>query len=363
MKITSTILFLLFSLSILAQSTNWNELTLKEHWKANGAEEIEGIYEFASSDSKTPKYKLALIRTQDEYCLIYLSGAVLSDSKKWSTGDIKAYLTVTGTQNLFKTKWYLGNKTVTEDLFVSYENGMLKIVWNDGSANYLLIKLYPTAEDNIKKSRNPSALSSGSGFGISADGIIATSFHVIDGANTINVRGINEDFNKTFKARVLIVDKNNDLAIIQIDDLDFTSIDSIPYIFNPEFSGVGTSIFVLGYPLRASMGDEIKLTNGIISSQSGFQGDITSYQISAPVQPGNSGGPLFDSNGSIIGIVNAKHAGAENASYAIKSNYLSILIKMLPKQVSLQNENILKDKTLTQQVEIIKKFVYVIETE
>lgn len=51
------------------------------------------------------------------------------------------------------------------------------------------------------------------------------------------------------------------------------------------------------------MGDEIKLTNGIISSKTGFQGDVTSYQLSAPVQPGNSGGPLFDDKGNIVELL------------------------------------------------------------
>lgn len=117
----------------------------------------------------------------------------------------------------------------------------------------------------------------------------------------------------------------------------------------------------MGYPLRASMGDEIKLTNGIISSKTGYQGDISSYQISAPVQPGNSGGPLFNSQGNLIGIVNAKLTGAENASYAIKTNYLTNLLELLSSPPVLQTKNLLAGKSLTTQVETIKKYVYIIE--
>lgn len=164
-----------------------------------------------------------------------------------------------------------------------------------------------------------------------------------------------------YNAKILVSDKNNDLALIQIDDNNFTSLGSVPYIIKTSLDGVGENIFVLGYPLRATMGDEIKLTNGIISSKTGFQGDITSYQISAPVQPGNSGGPLFDSQGNLIGIVNAKHIGAENASYAVKSSYLSSLIELLSNPPKLHTLNSLNGKSLTNQVEIIKKFVYIIE--
>jgi S1-C subfamily serine protease len=195
------------------------------------------------------------------------------------------------------------------------------------------------------------------------NGIIVTNYHVIDGAKSIKIRGVNSDFNKSYKAKVLVSDKNNDLALIQIDDFGFTSLGSIPYTIKTGLAGVGENIFVLGYPLRATMGDEIKLTNGIVSSRTGFQGDITSYQISAPVQPGNSGGPLFDSQGYLIGIINAKHGGAENASYAVKSSYLTNLIDLLPSPPKLQTVNSLTGKTLTQQVVIAKKYVYIIETE
>ena len=109
------------------------------------------------------------------------------------------------------------------------------------------------------------------------------------------------------------------------------------------------------------MGDEVKLTNGIISSKSGFQGDITSYQITAPVQSGNSGGPLFDDKGNIIGIINSKHKGAENVSYAVKSSYLMNLIDLISTPPKLQTISIVAGKSLTEQVKILKKFTYIIE--
>ena len=102
--------------------------------------------------------------------------------------------------------------------------------------------------------------------------------------------------------------KKNDLAILKIDDNNFSGrfLGKIPYCFSNQIKEVGDEIIVLGYPLRAVMGDEIKLTNGLISSRTGFQGDMTTYQISATVQPGNSGGPLLDSNGNLIGIISSR---------------------------------------------------------
>ena len=340
-------------------NTNFNELSLKSYWQSSGADFIEGIYEKAISTDGSPKYKLALKKSDVGYNLIYLSGA---DNSGWVTGDIKAYLSATATPNFFKAIWFMGDKTPQDNLYISFEAGSMKIIWTDKKED-LYIKLYPTSNDNISISGASNSISSGTGIAISSSGIIATNYHVIDGAKTINIRGINSDFNKTYKAKVLLSDKNNDLALLQIDDYGFNSLGSIPFTIKTGLSGVGENIFVLGYPLRATMGDEIKLTNGIISSKTGFQGDITSYQISAPVQPGNSGGPLFDNQGNLIGVINAKHIGAENASYAVKTSYLTNLIDLLPSPPKLQTVNSLTGKTLTQQVELVKKFVYIIETE
>lgn len=73
------------------------------------------------------------------------------------------------------------------------------------------------------------------------------------------------------------------------------------------------------------MGSEIKATSGIISSQTGYKGDNDLYQIYAPIQPGNSGGPLFDFTGNLAGIVCAHHSQAENVGYAIKIEHLKQL--------------------------------------
>ncbi len=109
------------------------------------------------------------------------------------------------------------------------------------------------------------------------------------------------------------------------------------------------------------MGDEIKLTNGIISSKTGFQGDISTYQISAPAQPGNSGGPLFDYFGNIIGVVNAKHNDADNVTYAIKATYLKNLIDLLPAKIISKNVNLINTKSLSILAESYKKYTYIIE--
>ena len=203
--------------------------------------------------------------------------------------------------------------------------------------------------------------SSGTGFALSSDGHIVTNYHVIDGASKIVLKGLNGQFDKTYNLEIVKVNIKTDLAILKINDPKFTSIRNIPYTINQNKSEVGSEVFATGYPLRSTMGDEIKLTNGMISANSGFKGDINCYQISAPIQPGNSGGPLFNEKGIIIGITNAVHTGAQNANYAIKSKILFNLMGTMNKTPSLNKTNTISNLNLTDQFKKIKNYVYIIE--
>ncbi|MBK7212088.1 MAG: trypsin-like peptidase domain-containing protein [Bacteroidales bacterium] len=342
-----------YTLKSAKQKTCWTESTIKQSFQTKGVDNIEGIYQASGSDEK---YRLALKKIKGIYHLIYISGAF--NKNDWDEGEIKAIFELTATPLLFTAKWIMGNKEENNNCYVSFEKVLMN-VFIDKTDKSAYIKLYPTSDDKIQ---TPSAISSsGTGFAVTSNGVIITNNHVIEGAKSIKVRGVKGDFNRTYSAKVIITDKNNDLSILKIEDNSFTNLGVIPFVIKTSVANVGENIFVLGYPLRATMGDEIKLTNGIVSSKSGFQGDITSYQISAPVQPGNSGGPLFDNNGYLIGIINAKNLEAENASYAVKSSYLINLINLLDSPLQLQKVNTIKGKSLSQQVEIVKKFVYIIE--
>ena len=151
------------------------------------------------------------------------------------------------------------------------------------------------------------------------------------------------------------------MSILKIDDENFKGFGPIPYNIKTSMADVGEEIFVLGYPMTATMGDEIKLTTGVVSSRTGFQGDVSLYQISAPIQPGNSGGPLFDSQGNLIGIISAKHKGAENVGYAIKASYLKNLMESSLIEDILPINNTISSLPLTGKVQKVKDYVYFIK--
>jgi S1-C subfamily serine protease len=346
-----------YTMQLAKKQTCWTETKLKSYIQTKGCDKIEGIYENTGNSEKIPKYKVAVRKINGIYNLIYFSGA--HNTGNWTEGEIKATLEPTATPLFYKAKWVMGDKSENNNYYITFEQGLFNLL-SDDNEKQLFIKMFPSATDNIDNTPSEGA-SSGTGYAISSNGYIVTNHHVTNGATSIKIRGIKEDFTKTYTAKVIIEDKNNDLTIIKIEDPSFTTLGTIPYIITNRASDVGSSVFVLGYPLRATMGDEVKLTNGIISSKSGFQGDVTSYQVTAPVQPGNSGGPLFDDKGNIIGIINAKHVGAENASYAIKASYLMNLIDLMPTPPKLQTISTVAGKPLTEQVKILKKFTYIIE--
>lgn len=213
-------------------------------------------------------------------------------------------------------------------------------------------------EKNRKKTEEPEKWS-GTGFALN-NGYIVTNYHVVESAKSIRVQGINGDFDTEYSATVISTDRINDLAIIKIVDSRFNGFGIIPYRVKASTSEVGENIFVLGYPLTSTMGDEIKLTTGVISSQTGFQGDVSLYQISAPIQPGNSGGPLFDENGNLIGVINAKHREAENVSYAVKASYLNSLAESASSASILPINNKLFGMSLSNKVKSIKNYVFLI---
>lgn len=223
--------------------------------------------------------------------------------------------------------------------------------------NYTFTRDYPS-ESIFEQVQQPEW--TGTGFAIT-DGFVATNYHVTNGAKTIKVRGVNGNLKESYKAYVIASDREQDLAIIKIVDKKFEGFDNIPYCIGKSIPEVGDEVFVLGYPMTNTMGQEVKLTDGIISAASGFKGDQSMYQISAAVQPGNSGGPLFDNEGNVIGIVCAKHADAENANYAIKVSYLYSLVNSSGLGIKMADGNKVKSKSLSQKVKQVKPFVYLIE--
>jgi hypothetical protein len=186
------------------------------------------------------------------------------------------------------------------------------------------------------------------------DGYIVTNFHCVDGAEEIVVRG-HLDYN----AKVVAIDKVNDLAIIRITDEAFKGFGEIPYSIERKQCEVGETVWTLGYPMMDIMGEDVKFTDGKISSKTGYQGELQTYQITVPIQPGNSGGALFNQYGKVVGITSSglKKTIADNVNYAIKTNYLTNLIESKLSLDILPTGSV-ANLPLTEQIKRISKFIF-----
>ena len=171
---------------------------------------------------------------------------------------------------------------------------------------------------------------------------------------------------KSYKAILIKSDEINDLAILKIKDSSFKELKNLPYNFKTEIVDVGSEVFALGYPMALSiMGKAIKFTDGKISSKTGYLDDVTTYQTTTPIQPGNSGGPLFDYNGNLIGINSSGLAYeiADNVSYSIKTTYVRNLIDILPEKVYLPNDKSLDNENLTEIIKVLSNYVVLIKVK
>jgi S1-C subfamily serine protease len=213
---------------------------------------------------------------------------------------------------------------------------------------------------------NPSEYDgNGSGFFISRQGHIVTNYHVVEETSALFTKlNINGQIEK-LPLRIVSKDKLNDLVILKVDKAGFDLGKDIPYGFEYNTLDVGEEVFTLGYPMVDVMGEELKFTDGKISAKSGIDGDITTYQITTPIQSGNSGGPLFkEESGNIVGIVNAtlnrKEFNGENVNYAIKSNLLKTLIESLSEPIKVNTVNAVKEMKLSDRIILYREFMPII---
>lgn len=179
---------------------------------------------------------------------------------------------------------------------------------------------HPT-DGNSLPPRSDNPRGTGTGFFISDDGYILTCYHVIHGAQTVLVKIGKEVRN----AEIVRKSQTADLAVLKVD----AKTTGLP-IGASRNVRLGERVYTIGFPLPTFQGQEHKWTEGSISSLAGFQDDYSAFQISAPVQPGNSGGPLVNEEGEIIGVIVAKLRGGENVNYAIKSSAALILLEQIP---------------------------------
>jgi len=216
-------------------------------------------------------------------------------------------------------------------------------------------------KENIKVPATPAITyrTGGTGFLIDQKGYIVTNAHVVEGANNIAVQNAG---GKEFTVSLVFTDVQRDLAILKVEDNAFKSPAPIPYSIKKSSADIAEPIYTLGYPQRT----DIVYGEGYLAAKTGFNGDTLSFQIAIAANPGNSGSPILNHNGEVVGILSARQISAEGAVFATQSKYIYNALKQLQKDTTYQKIKLPATSTLKgvdrmQQVKKISDFVYMVK--
>lgn len=212
-------------------------------------------------------------------------------------------------------------------------------------------------------SRQPAATAKigGTGFLIDGKGYLVTSAHVVINADSVYIQNIKGDY---FKAATIYINQQSDIAVLKIEDERFQYVKSLPYSVLKSTADLGEEIFTLGYP-RANA--EIVYNRGYLSAGTGYNGDTLAYQIAISANPGNSGGPIFNEAGDVIGILSGKQITAEGVFFSSRSKNIYTALQEIRKD-STSEERIklpvavpLRSVNRTQQIKRIEDCVFMVK--
>lgn len=160
----------------------------------------------------------------------------------------------------------------------------------------------------------------GTAFLISNEGYFITAYHVIEHAELPVLQ--NKDLNLTFETSVIWSDSISDMAILKCHDEMISHFNPVPYQFIRKKISLGEDVFTLGYPKK-----DIVYTAGVVSSETGYHSDTTTFEVSLPSNPGYSGAPLFTREGDLAGVITANNSKKQAVTYVLKHSVIQRQLK------------------------------------
>jgi serine protease Do len=221
-------------------------------------------------------------------------------------------------------------------------------------------EIYKGVQDRITKGpENQPVKFNGTGFLVDGKGILVTNEHVVNGSSTVVVQNSK---GQEFRSRIIYTNKENDIAFIKIEDADFRSIGPLPYGIRKSGTDLGEQLFTLGYPR-----EEIVYNEGYMSAKTGYNGDTLSFQIGVSANPGNSGGPVFNKNGEVIGIINSREKAAEGVVFALTAKNIFRSLEEIKKDTAFQNIRLTLNSSIrsmdrVQQIKKIEEAVFMVKS-
>jgi S1-C subfamily serine protease len=303
-------------------------------------EPIEGVWVWDNND-----YEVAIIRNTTEHYKGYDYLGVITDTRNsnWSRGQIKLLLKETASSQAY-SGMYLGSEhDELGTMFLLSSQNLIEFNVPLGpygsQQRVMLVRNFP------KEARSSSVIDtengSGTGFFVSQE-FVATNYHVVREAKKISL----SVGGALVQGELFLKDSQNDLALLRISSANHstavTTLKGVKCLVlgNSDQARSGDPVFTLGFPLSGLLAATPSVGQGVISNSAGMDNDPRMFQVSIPIQPGNSGSPLLDSSGHLIGVVTStlnskamwKATGTlpQNVNFAIKGSYLKSMLSMAP---------------------------------
>jgi serine protease Do len=199
----------------------------------------------------------------------------------------------------------------------------------------------------------------GTGFMIDPKGFIVTNAHVIGNSTVVIVQN---NKGQEFRTKIVYISPLSDLAFLKIVDSDYKATPALPYSIGKGNIELGESIFTLGYPR-----DEIVYGEGYLSAKTGYSGDTLACQIAVAANPGNSGGPVLDKNGEVIGVLSNRQLQAQGAVFAIRSKNIYMILDDMKSDSSIASIHMPQTSTVknldrVQQIKKIQEYIYLVKS-
>ena len=292
---------------------------------------IEGMWAWSDNTYEVAIYKNTTgIEMDYEYVGVIIRGSI----GRWGPGMIKLLLNSTSVDSVFVGVYFMGDQSRLNTTYI-LDGNLLKTSLPLQGGETLILRTYPKRgkNGNADKQGDAPSVSQGTGFFISNDGYLITNHHVVENAKSVAV--LLPD-GREMNASVVRSSSATDLALLKCD----SDIENYLSIGETIGVGIGEEVYTIGYPSVAYLGSGAKLTDGVVSSMTGLQNDNSFMQVTVPIQPGNSGGPLvLRETGEVIGIITStaavesfyKETGSlpQNINWAVKADYVRLLIQGL----------------------------------
>lgn len=206
---------------------------------------------------------------------------------------------------------------------------------------------------------NAPVISGGTGFLIDGRGYLVTNAHVVKGSRSVVLQN---NKGHEFRARIIHINNETDLAILIVEDSDFKPVGVLPYAIRKTGADLGEQLFTLGYPR-----EEIVYNEGYMSAKTGFNGDTMTCQIGVSANPGNSGGPVFNKSGEVIGIINTRQTESQGIVFAITAKNIFRSLDEIKKDTAIQNlklpgTSLVKNLDRVQQIKKIEDCVFMVKS-